>query len=285
MIRAATKAGLVWAFCAFFALACGSTSHPPPAGTVPSTDDAGAGNDASSSSGGGDASSSSGGDSGTPALPGTWCADHPHAFCDDFDDPARTKANWGTFPPPGGALDTTSSTSAPNSFTSKTSALAAGAFETVQIQGSSKAPEGKAQVEADFAFDVRVNVGAGARIEVARVQGVNPINFREYGFSLLVSQTGASIELRAGSAAPETKPLVTAPAAGAFTRVSIHLVMTVVVNGPPTAITVQIGGGAPESFSLEAGMGVRPFFFLGAKVSGPADPAELRYDNVAYDAR
>ncbi len=268
-------------------LACGPAPRPPPVATISDYD-------AGSSDASADADMPVSVDAGDSHPPGTWCAEHRHDLCDDFDDPAFTAKTWlisdslgtsGTGIPPRGALESASVTSAPNAFASMTSALAANAFETVQIMASSTVPAGKDHVEADFAFDVRVQVGAGAQIEIARVKGVNPINFRDYDFSLLVTQTGASIVLQPGSGGGETHALARAPAIGVWTRITIHLGLNVVVTGPPTAISIQIGDGAAESFSLAGGMGVRPFLYLGAKVAGPADACVIDYDDVTYDAR
>lgn len=258
-----------WIGAACFAVACSSSSRPPPAGTDGLTD-SGAALDGGPT-----------GDAGGGRRPGTWCADHRHDVCEDFDDPSSPVVL-----PPRGALESSTVVSAPNAFVAKTPAFAANAGDTVQLQlSSAKPPDGQGQVEADFAFDVRVQAEASGRFEIARVSGVNPIDFRDYGFALVVTAGAASIELRPGSKAPETKPLARAPAPGTWVRVSIHLGMHVVVNGPATSIAVQIGDGAPETFSLDAGMGVRPFLYLGTKVTGPADAFEVDYDDVTYDLR
>jgi len=245
--------------------------------------DSGTASDGGSSFDSGAASDS--GMTGADAGPGTWCDEHPHPFCDDFDDAGRSAAMWtingsfATIP-----LETASVVSAPNAFASTTPALAANAFATVQIQSVLRGSFGASAVQGHLEFDIRVQAGASTRTEIVRVQGTNPIDFRSYGFALVVTPVGASIELRPGSAAVTTTALATAPAQGVWTHVSIHLGLNVVV-AQPTPITIQIGQGAPEVFSLSPGMGITPFAYLGAMVSGPADATEIDFDNVTYDSQ
>lgn len=262
-------------------VACSASPRPAPAGDPAAYD-----------SGAADAAVSEGGVPETHA-PGTWCAGRAALFCDDFDTPAFTAKSWsmtdtkGSSGPglPPGALDTMNTTSAPNAFTARTPAIAGATSEILRAQSSGAGPDAS-HVDADFAFAVRVAaLGAGPRIEIARIEGLNPITFASYGIALLVSSSGASVELAQGSKAKVVQPLATAPRAGAWSRIAMHLALERTVNGPPTSIVIQIDAGTPETFSLERGMGVRPFFRLGLDVVGPSAPCEVAFDDVTYDAR
>lgn len=259
-------------------VACSSSSKPPAAGETAPAD-------------AGSAATPEGGASAH--AQGTWCADRTEGFCEDFDTSAFTSKAWvasdttgerGAGLPPG-ALDTTSFLSAPNAFAAKTPAIAGAATERLYLQGSAPGPDA-VHVEADFAFSLRAAaLGAGPRIEVARVEGVNPITFASYGVVLILSASGASLELVQGSQGSNSHALAAAPKTGAWSRVSMHLVLERTVNGPATTVAIQIDASPAETFSIERGMGVRPFLRLGLVVTGPSAPCEVAFDNVTYDAR
>lgn len=282
MKRVPRRRGLRTVGVALVVAACGSaSSRPSPTGD--STPDAGTDSPIPTESG-----------SPPPPVSTSWCRGRSETFCDDFDTPALTSKAWtindtrGTtrvgLPPD--SLDTVNHTSAPNAFVARTPAMASGGVEILEIQGGSAAPEGKSHVDADFAFSVRIGaLGGASKVEIARVEGVNPITFASYGLALVVGASGASLELKQGARATVALPLAAAPTTGSWTRVTIHLGMEVVVNGPPTPITIQIGAAPAETFSLDRGMGVRPFYRLGLRVSGPSGPCEVTYDDVTYDAR
>jgi hypothetical protein len=261
--------------------ACSSSSRPPASGDTPGAD-----------AGGADAALSDGGASNQDHSPGTFCAGRAEAFCDDFDTPAFTSKSWsindtmgasGTGLPPGG-LDTTVFKSAPSAFSAKMPMIAGATTELLQIQGGFSGPDAS-HVDADFAFEVHIGaLGASGRIEVARIEGVNPITFQSYGVALLVSASGASVELTQGSGGSVTHPLVTAPKAGTWSRVAFHLGLERTVTGPPTSFTVTVDGASPETFSLERGMGVHPYVRLGLSVAGPSAPCQVTFDDVTYDA-
>ena len=224
--------------------------------------------------------------------PTTWCTGRPEVFCDDFDWPAFSTKSWSardlkgdTAGLPTGSLDTVSYTSAPNAFVARTPALASGAFGLLQILASR--PQSKSHVDAALAFSVRVGAtGTASRLEIARIEGVNPIDFSTYAVSLLLSPSGASLELVQGTGGTGGGPIAAAaPVVGAWTRITIGLGLEVVVNGPLVPVTVQIGSAPAETFSIKRGMGVSPRFALGLKVSGPSEPIEVAYDDVTYDAR
>jgi len=226
-------------------------------------------------------------------APGTWCADRTASLCEDFDMPALTSSRWsvnltagggGTGLPPG-ALDLANYASAPNAFTARTAAIAGASTETVQIQGSAGAPDAS-HVDAEFAFAVRVAaLGASSPTEVARIEGVNPITFASYAVALAVSASGSSLELTQGAQAKLSKPLAAAPRVGAWSRVVLRLGLERTVYGPPVLVAIQIDDAPAETFSIERGMGVRPFLRLGLVVTGPSAPCEVGYDDVTYLAR
>lgn len=226
--------------------------------------------------------------------PGTWCADRAEDFCDDFDTPAFTSRWWSMNLTsgasggglPGGALDRTNHTSVPNAFTAKTAAIAGTGAEIFQIQSGRSGNTDASHLDADFAFAVRVEaVGAGPRTEIARIEGVNPITFASYAVALLLSPSGASVELTQGSQGSVVKALAASPGARAWSRVTIHLALERTVYGPPTPVVVQIDTAPPETFSIDRGMGVNPFLRLGLAVTGPSAPSEVAYDDVTYDTQ
>ena len=266
---------------ALFLVACGTGGDKPPVFTF----DAATGADPDASRLVPDASSDAPG-------PTTWCTGRPEVFCDDFDRPAFSAQNWltrdlkGDSPGlPAGGLDTVSYTSAPNAFVARTPALASGAFALLQIQASR--PQSKSHVDAELAFSVHVGaMDAASRLEIARIEGVNPIDFSTYAVALSLSASGASLAFEQGRGGSGGGPIVAAPpAVGAWTRITIQLGLDVVVNGAALPVTVQIGTAPPETFSIARGMGVSPRFALGLKVSGPSGPSEVTYDDVTFDAR
>lgn len=261
--------------------------------------DGGAPNDAGALPGGsGDSGVRS--DAGDPTDAGTepdggsvvtWCTGRAEDFCEDFDLPAFTATEWsftaadgmiGAGLPPGG-LVTDQHVSAPNAFASSAPATSVGAT-LIQIQKSTGSSSSPNHVDADFAFSVRVaSLCGGSRMEIARIEGLNPINFQSYGLALIVSSSGTAIELIQASKARVSIPLATALVVGTWVRVVIHLGMERVVTAPPTTGTIAVGSGAPESFSIDQGMGVRPNFKLGLNVTAPSTACEVDYDDVIYD--
>jgi hypothetical protein len=268
---------------AFCACSAAATKPPPVAdSTPPPTTSAPDGSLPASSDGGG----------AEARAPGTWCAGRTEDFCDDFDTPALSSTWWtmdlsngtgGAGLPPG-SLGTTTFTSAPNAFVAKTPAITVVTPERFQIERGG-GPDAS-HVDADFAFDVRVAAyGGGPRAEIARIEGVNPITFASYAVALLVTASGASVELTQGSQGSSTQALTTAPAVGVWSRVVIHLALERTVNGPPTSLSVQVDAAPAETFSIARGMGARPFYRLGLVVTGPAAPCEVAYDDVTIVAR
>ncbi len=260
-------------------VACSSSSKPPAAGEAVPAD------------AGGPATPDGGGASSHAA--GTWCADRTEGLCEDFDTAAFTSKTWVASDTtgdrgaglPAGALDTASFVSAPNAFVAKTPAIAGAATERLYLQASAPSLDAS-HVEADFAFSLRAAaLGGGSRIEVARVEGVNPINFASYGVALILSASGASLELMQGSQGNNSHVLAAAPQTGAWSRISMHLALERTVDGPATTVALQIDASPPETFSIARGMGVRPFLRLGLMVTGPSAPCEVAFDNVTYDAR
>lgn len=226
------------------------------------------------------------GTSGPAPTPGTWCAGQTALLCDDFDTPARSEASWvaddGLVL--SSAITSIAASSPPNAFFAKTAAISGPTAERSQIKRSSAGPDAL-EVNADVTFAVRIGaLGTSTRTEIARVEGVNPIDFANHSVALLVSPSGASVEVASG---PSTKvtPLSTAPRAKAWSHVAMHLVLERTVTGPATSVTIRIDDGAAESIAVERGMGVRPFLRLGLAVTGPADACEVAYDDVTYDAR
>ncbi|NOU33861.1 MAG: hypothetical protein HOO96_38705 [Polyangiaceae bacterium] len=256
--------------------ACSSPSRPPIASSVTGEADAAA-----------DASTTQ-----THAA-GSWCAGRAEAFCDDLDTPGFTSKWWsveasngagGTGLPPG-ALDTRNYTSAPNGFTARTPAIPGPMAETQQIKTGGSGPDAS-HVDAELAFSVRAAaLGDGARTEIARIEGVNPITFATYAVALLLSKSGASIDLVQGSQAKVTMPVAAPVRVGSWSRIAIRLGLERTVDGSPTSVVIQIDGAPPETFSMARGMGVRPFLRLGLAVTGPSAPCEVAYDDVTYQAR
>ncbi|MFO0734637.1 MAG: hypothetical protein U0270_02095 [Labilithrix sp.] len=229
-------------------------------------------------------------DAGATPAPGTFCAARSALFCDDFDTPSFSERSWVVEGAPNlalpGALSPAYASSPPNAFVSRTPAIADATGVQQQLRRSAGGPDA-VEVTADFSFSLRViTLGASPRTEVARVEGVNPIDFTSHHVALLLSRGGAeaSIEVSSGPSI-DVVSLLHAPPPNAWSRVTIHLVLERTVNGPATSIAVQIGDAPAETISLERGMGVRPFLRLGLAVSGPSTPSEIAYDDVTYDAR
>lgn len=223
-------------------------------------------------------------------APGTFCAARSELFCDDFDTPSFAERSWVIDGSPGlalpGALSPAYASSPPNAFVSRTPAIADATGLQQQLQRSAGGPDAL-EVTADFSFSLRViTLGASARTEVARVEGVDPIDFTSHHVALLLSKGGeeALVEVSKGPGI-DVVSLLRAPTPNAWSRVTIHVVLERTVNGPATSIAVQIGDAPAETISIERGMGVRPFLRLGLAVSGPSAPSEIAYDDVTYDAR
>ena len=147
---------------------------------------------------------------------GTFCAGRTSVFCEDFDTPAFTSRSW-TYTEttmsgaglPLGALDGATVVSAPSAFTARTPAISGTAGARQQLAG----PDAL-HVDADLGFAVRIGV------EIARVEGTNPITFAGFGVALLATASGASLELVQGPITL-TEPLQTAPRIGAWPRVAL----------------------------------------------------------------
>jgi hypothetical protein len=278
-------------------LACSASTRPPPASDVDTADGGAAEAGASSPGAGGSATGDPGtggpGTGSTPELaPRTWCSGRTTLLCDDFDTPAVTSALWSASDTtgalgaglPAGALGAIFA-SAPNAFVAKTPAIAGTTTERVQIQSGGRGPDATS-ADAVLTFSVRIGtLGDASRIEIARIEGVNPITFASYGVALLVSKAGASIELTQGSNAKVTRGLSAAPRPSAWSRIAIHLGLERTVTGPPASFDVTIDAAPPETFAIERGMGVLPFFRFGLETSGPSTPCEVAFDDVTYDAR
>jgi hypothetical protein len=241
--------------------------------------DAGAGDDAE------DAPTA---DTAADSSPSHWCDDHPHPFCDDFDE-GPLLPGWDTFATESGAvaLDDAEYTSPPRSFLATVTPVAAG--------GGGAARLGKRTLELVssvlVAYDVRPEaLDPAATLGVSAIQLFDVQGTLVETINVLLTRGGASIEdigtASDGGVYVGSLPIAPALPIGAWTRVSLDVELPRDAGLGAGTVTVSLGQSvvldhAPLAPSSQPGLVV---VFLGLVAGSSSATSAVRYDDVTFDA-
>jgi hypothetical protein len=228
------------------------------------------------------------GDGAADTSPSHWCDDHPHAFCDDFDENPLL-AGWDSFATKSGAvgLDNAEHTSPPRSFLATVTPLGAGAGGVARL--------GKRTLELVssvlVAYDVRPEaVDPAATLGVSAIQLSDAQGALVETIDVLLTTGGASIEdigtASDGGVYVGSLPIAPALPLGAWTRVSLDVELPRDAGVGAGTITVSLGQNvvldhARLAPSSQPGVAV---IFVGLVAGSSSATSAVRYDDVTFDA-
>jgi hypothetical protein len=227
-------------------------------------------------------------DTGADTSPSHWCDDHPHPFCDDFDE-APLVAGWDSVATQSGTvgLDDAEYTSPPRSFLATVTPLAAGGGGVARLSKRTLELVSSILVAYDVrpeAIDPAATLGVSA-IQLSDGQGalVETIN-------VVLTTGGASIEdigtASDGGVYVGSLPIAPALPLGAWTRVSLDVELPWDAGVGAGTITVSLGENvvldhARLAPSSQPGLVV---IFLGLVAGSSSATSAVRYDDLTFDA-